>query len=258
MAPPTAEAIKMNIQAEDNAVWDQAEARPAGLDLFEDDVAHAIADAWADVEGGLLIASVPVTGGSSAPGGPLVAGTATLSPGMLAHTASFSSINTKFSSSFPDGATEELLALVQAIAQGIGQQFDVWVPGYSANLMGIGGSCAWVAPTPATPSGTPGPWTGGEIQPFALAGGSSTGDQGMTASSLDAAIGSAADPQKLKRHQNTLMPALQALITAMAAGFATTWTQWKSLATISGGAGTGTSSPPNGTTVGTVASPHIG
>ena len=257
MATPTMAEIKMNIQLEDSAVWDQASQRPDGLDVFENDLSTAIADAWSDVESGLLIPSVSVTGGSSAPGGPLISGVAMLTPGLLTHTASFSAISTKFSSSFPDGATEELLALVEAVSKALGQQFDLWVPGYSANLMAIGGSCAWIAPTLATPAGTPGPWTGGEIQSFPLAGGSSVGDQGMTASSIDSAIGAASDPAKLKRNQNALMPALQALITAISKGFETTWTQWKTLTSISGGTGSGLSSPPNGATVGAVVSPQI-
>ena len=256
MAVPTGEEIKMNIQAEDSAVWSQAEARPPGLDVFEDDLATAISDAWSDVEGGLLIPTVPVTGGSSAPGGPLVAGTATLSPGMLVHTASFSLISTKFLSSFPNGATEELLALVDAISDALGQQFDLWVPGYTANLLAIEGSCAWIAPTPTSPA-APGPWTGGEIQSFPLAGGNSSGDQGMTAISLDTAIGNATDPAKLKRNDNALMPALQALVTAIATGFEITWTQWKTNTHISGGSGAGTSSPPTGVTIGAVSSPSI-
>ena len=77
MAKPSGAEIKTNIQAEDGAVWDQADARPDGLDLFEDDLANAIAGAWADVEDGLAIASVAVSGGSSAPGGPLAS---TLAP----------------------------------------------------------------------------------------------------------------------------------------------------------------------------------
>jgi len=257
MAKPTANEIKSNIQAEDSSVWNQAQQRPDGLDVFESDLAEAIAAAWSDVESAFVIASVPVTGGSSPPGGPLAGGTATLSPGMLANTALFTGIAGKFSSSFPDGATEGLLALVDAVATGIGQKFPLWVSGYSATLVATGGSCAWVAPTPAVPSGTPGPWAGGSIQDFALAGGTSTGDQGMSAASLEAAIGSSADPAKLKQNQNVLQPALSALIKAIAKGFETTWSQWKTKTKISGGTGTGLASPPSGTVVGAVTTPLI-
>ena len=230
------------------------------LDRFETDLAKAIAAAWSDVESGLAIATVPVTGGASPPGGPLTGGTASLAPGMLASTVSFTVIAAKFSSSFPDGATPGVLALVDAIAQGIGQKFPLWVSGYSATLIAGGGSCAWVAPTPpANPTGTTGPWTGGAIQDFALAGGISTGDQMMTAASLEAAIGNVADPSTLKQNQNTLQPALAALIQAVAKGFETTWNQWKSNTKISGGNGSGTASPPSGSIIaGTVASPQIG
>lgn len=259
MAKPTANAIKTNIQAQDAAVWDQADERPAGLDLFETDLANAIAAAWADVENGFVIASVPVTGGSSPPGGPLAGGTATLAPGTLTNTKSFTAIAGKFSTSFPDGATEGLLALVDAVAQGIGQKFALWTPGYSATLIAIGGTCAWVPPAPpANPTGTPGPWSGGSIQAFPLAGGSSSGDSGMTASSLETAIGNAADPAKLKQNQNALQPALIALIKAIATGFAATWTQWKTNTRISGGNGSGTAIPPSGAiSVGAVASPSV-
>lgn len=261
MAKPTGDEIMGNIQARDSAVWRQASARPEGLALFESDLAAAIADAWAEVEDGLLIATVPVSGGSSAPGGPLSGGKATLSAGMLASSASFSAIADKFSSSFPDGAMPDLLALVDAVAQGIGQKFPLWVAGYSASLTAVGGSAAWVPPAPpANPSGTPGPWTGGSIEAFALAGGSSSGDQGMTAASLETAIGALADPTKLKRNEEqTLQPALAAFIQAIAQGFATTWQQWQAMTRISGGSGAGTAAPPSGSiTVGAVSSPQIG
>ncbi len=259
MAKPTANAIKTNIQAQDAAVFDQADERPAGLDLFETDLANAIAAAWADVEDGFVIASVPVVGGSSPPGGPLSGGTATLAPGKLTNAKSFTAIAGKFSTSFPDGATEGLLALVDAVAQGIGQKFALWTPGYSASLTAVGGTCAWIAPTPANPAGSPGAWSGGSIQAFALAGGSSSGDSGMTAGSLETAIGNAADPAKLKQNQNALQPALSALIKAITTGFATTWTQWKTDTKISGGSGSGTAVPPNGAiSVGAVTSPTVG
>src|SRR5262245_43910187 len=116
MAKPTANEIKTNIQAQDLAVWNQANERPAGLDLFESDLAKAIAAAWADVEDGFVIAPVPVAGGASPPGGPLAGGKATLSPGMLTNTKSFTAVAGKFSTSFPDGATEGVLALVDAVA----------------------------------------------------------------------------------------------------------------------------------------------
>ncbi len=258
MTKPTAEEIKNNIQAEDSEVWSEADQRPEALDIFESDLSEAIAATWSDVEDAFVIASVPVTGGSSAPGGPLMEGVATLSPGMLVNSASFTAIANQFSTSFPDGATPGLLALVDAVSQGIGQKFPLWAAGYSATLTAVGGSCAWVAPTPATPAGTPGPWSGGSIQSFALAGGSSTGDQGMTAGSLETAIDNAADPSELKQNQNTLQPALSALIQAVAKGFETTWNQWKSDTNISGGSGSGTASPPSGTiTVGAVTSPEI-
>jgi hypothetical protein len=261
VAKPTGSEIMSNIQAEDSAVWDQASQRPNGLHLFESDLAAAITDAWSDVEDGLLIATVPVSGGSSAPGGPLAGGTATLAAGMLASNASFSAVASKFSSSFPDGATPELLALVSAVAQGIGEKFPLWVAGYSATLIAVGGSAAWVPPAPpANPSGAPGPWTGGSIQAFPIAGGSSTGDQGMTALSLEAAIGDAADPAKLKQNENhTLQPALSALVKAIAKGFETTWSQWKAKTRISAGSGSGTAVPPTGSiAVGAVTSPQIG
>jgi hypothetical protein len=167
MAKPSVSQIKANIQAQDAAIWNQADARPAGLDKFESDLAAAIAAAWNDVESGLVIASIPVSGGSSAPGGPLAQGRAALSPGLLASSASFTAISSKFASTFPDAATEGLLALVDAIAQGIGQKFALWAPGYSASLVAVGGTCAWVAPAPpGNPTGTPGPWSGGSVQPL--------------------------------------------------------------------------------------------
>ncbi|HYV03424.1 MAG TPA: hypothetical protein VFB82_02500, partial [Blastocatellia bacterium] len=168
MAKPSASAIKANIQSQDSAVWNQADARPAGLDKFESDLAAAIAAAWNDVEGGLAIPSVPVTGGSSPPNGPLAAGAGALTPGKLTSSASFTLIKSKFASTFPDGATEGVLALVDAIAQGIGQKFALWAPGYTANLIASGGTCAWIAPVPANPAGTPGAWSGGAIQAFSL------------------------------------------------------------------------------------------
>jgi hypothetical protein len=254
MAKPTASSIKNNIQAQDTAVWNQATQRPDGLDLFEGDLATAIAGSWSDVESGLAIASVPVTGGTAPPGGPLSLGVAALAPGMLTGSASFSTISSEFSSSFPDGATEGVLALVDAIAQSVGQAFTVWVTGYQATLVAVGGSAAWVAaPTP-----TPGAWTGGEIQAAPISTGTSAGDAGMTAASLETAIGNAADPSKLKLNQGSLQPALAALISAVAGGFETTWNQWKAQTTISGGDGTGTASPPGGSVVGAVSSPSIG
>ena len=261
MAKPSASQIKANIQSQDAAVWNQADARPVGLDKFEGDLAAAIAAAWSDVEGGLAVSSVSVTGGSSSPaGGALVGGAAALTPGKLTSSISFTVIASKFSSTFPDGATEGLLALVDAIAQGIGQKFSLWAPGYTANLIAVGGTCAWIAPAPpANPTGTAGEWKGGAIQPFSLAGGSSSGDSGLTAGSLETAIASAANPARLKQNNNALQPALAALIGAVAKGFAATWTQWKSNTKISGGNGSGTAAPPVGAiTTGAVTSPQIG
>jgi|SRR5271157_1854365 len=253
MAKPTAGTIKSNIQAQDAAVFNQAQQRPSGLDVFEGDLAQAIAGAWSDVESGLAIATIPVTGGASPVGGPLSGGVATLLPGGMAASASFSSISAKFSSSFPDGATDGVKALVSAIAQALGQAFTVWVSGYQASLVAADGSAAWVGP----PTPAPGPWTGGSIQAAPIASGSSAGDSGMTAASLEAGIGNAADPSKLKQNNNTLQPALSALISAVAKGFETTWSQWKTQTKISGGTGTGIASPPAGTVVGAVASPTI-
>jgi hypothetical protein len=260
MAKPTADEIKNNIQAQDEGVWNQTDERPAGLDLFEADLAKAIAATWAEVEDGFVIAAVPVTGGSSSPGGPLSGGMATLSPGMLTNAMSFTAVTSKFSASAPHGATEGIMALVDAVARGIGQKFVLWVQEYSANLTAVGGTCAWGAPDPPVDTtGAPGPWSGGSIQAFPLAGGSSSEDFGMTASSLETAIGEAADSEKLKQHQNRLQPALSALIKAIAAGFETTWKQWKTATMISGGNGSGTATPSSGAiSGGTVASPKIG
>jgi hypothetical protein len=62
----------------------------------------------------------------------------------------------------------------------------------------------------------------------------------------------------LKQNANALQPALAALIRAVAAGFATTWNQWKANTRISGGTGAGTAAPPNGAvTTGAVTSPQI-
>ena len=260
MAKPSASEIKSNIQAQDAAVWDQASARPEGLDKFEADLANAIAAAWSDVESGLAIPSVNVIGGTSSPSGPLAGGAAALTPGGLTSSASFTAIASKFKSTFPHPVTEGVLALVDAIAQGIGQKFALWAPGYSANLVAEGGTCAWILPAPpVNPTGTPGLWSGGAITAFPLSGGSSTGDAGLKASSLEAAIGAAADPGKLKQNNNALQPALASLIKAVAAGFDTTWTQWKSKTKISGGTGSGTAGPPVGAiTSGAVTSPKIG
>ena len=180
MAKPTAGDIKNNIQAVDSAVWNEADERPAGLDVFESDLAEAIAVTWSTVEDAFVIATVPVTGGTSASAGPLQGGVAALSPGTLMNSASFIDIANNFSSSFPDGASEGLLALVDAISQGIGLKFPLWVAGYSATLTASGGACAWVAG--ATPA--PGPWTGGSIEDFPIENGASAGDPGLAASSL--------------------------------------------------------------------------
>lgn len=258
MAKPTADVIKTNIQDQDSAIWNQAAQRPDGLDLFEGDIAIAIAEAWSDVEAGLVIASVPVTGGSSLSGGALSGGVANLSPGILTSTASFTAIVDKFSSSFPGGAPAGLLALVNALSQGIGLKFPLWVAGYSATLTAIGGTCGWVSPTPANPAGSSGPWADGSIQKFSLSAGTSTGDPGMTANSLEAAIDNAADPSILKQNQNTLQPALRALLQAITKGFEITWNQWKSDTYIAGGSGAGTAAPPSGKiTTGAVTSPTI-
>jgi hypothetical protein len=260
MAKPTADEIKTNIQAQDGEVWNQTDERPVGLDMFEADLAKAIAATWAEVEDGFVIASVPVTGGSSSPGGPLAGGMAPLSAGMLTNTKSFTAVISKFSPSPPHEATEGIMALVDAVAQGIGQGFTLWAQGYSANLTAVGGTCAWVAPDPpVNPTGASGPWSGGSIQAFPLASGSSSEDFGMTASSLETAIRNAADPEKLKQNQNRLQPALSALINAIAAGFETTWNQWKTATMISGGNGSGTATPSSGgISSGAVASPKIG
>jgi hypothetical protein len=250
---PTAAQIKSDIQAQDAGVWNQADQRPDALDKFEGDLANALAMAWSDVVDGFVIASVPVTGGTSPPGGPLSLGVATLSPGGLTSSASFSAMAGKFSSSFPDGATEGLLALVDAISQGLGQNFELWVPGYSATLVAVGGTAAWVAATPPTP----GPWAGGSIQSQPISGGASAGDSAMTGAIIETVIGAAADPSKIKQNEGALQPALAALIKAVANGFATTWTTWKSGTTISGGNGTGTAIPGGSISPGAVSSPTI-
>jgi hypothetical protein len=250
---PTAAQIKSAIQTQDSVVWSEASGRPDALDAFEGDLSEALAAAWSDVVDGFVIASVPVTGGGSPPGGPLAGGVATLSPGSLTNSASFTAAANKFSTSFPDGATEGLLALVDAVSQGIGSGFALWLPGYSATLVAVGGTCGWSPP----PTPAPGPWAGGSIQPQPLAAGASAGDAAMTAASLEAAIGLAADPSKLKQNQGALQPALSALVGAIAKGFETTWTQWKAGTTISGGTGTGTASPPAGTVIGAVSSPTV-
>jgi hypothetical protein len=177
---------------------------------------------------------------------------ATLSPGLLTNSASFTVTAGKFSTSFPDGATEGLLALVDAVSQGLGQGFALWVPGYTVSLVAGGGSAAWVGP----PAPAPGPWTGGSIVAAPISSGSSAGDAAMTAANLETGIGAAAVPAKLKQNQGVLQPALSALIKAIAKGFETTWNQWKSATNISGGNGTGTATPP-GTVIGAVASPQV-
>lgn len=258
MAPPSASVIKSNIQAADSGVWSEADARPDGLDKFEGDLAAAIATAWSDVEGAFVIASVPVSGGTSPPGGPLAGGVATLAPGMLANTGSFSAIADNFSSTFPHGATEGVLALVDAVAQAVAQNFALWVAGYSAPLVAMGGSCLWLAPAPpALPAGDHGGWTGGSIQQAPLASVASAGDAGMSGASLAALIGASA-PGALKQNQGQMQPALQALVQAVATGFETTWTQWKAQTMISGGQGTGLAVPPAGTVTGAVANPTVG
>lgn len=253
MSKPGDEEIKSNIQAEDAKVWNQADQRPDGLDLFEGDLAVAIAKTWSDIEDAFVISSVPVSGGSSDPGGPLENGDATLSAGMLTNNESFTAITDNFSTLFPDGATEGLLALVDAVAQGIGQKFDLWVEGYSATLTASGGTCAWVS----GPSPSPGPWSDGEIEDFPIKDGTSTGDSEMNVEKLFEAIANAA-PAKLKQNQNKLQDALRDFIRAIANGFKTTWDAWTENTKISGGSGTGTASPPNGSVVGTVTSPQIG
>jgi hypothetical protein len=250
---PSPAQIKSDIQAEDTGVWNEADQRPDALDKFEGDLADALAAAWADVVDGFVIASVPVSGGTAPAGGPLAGGVATLTPGGLTSSASFSATADKFSSSFPDGATEGLLALVDAISQGLGQNFDLWVPGYSATLVAVGGKAAWVSATPPTP----GPWAGGSIQSQPISGGASAGDSAMTGAILETVIGAAADPAKLKQNEGTLQPALGALIKAVANGFATTWTTWKSGTTISGGNGAGTALPGGSISPGAVSSPTI-
>ncbi|MGH9928213.1 MAG: hypothetical protein ACREA9_03185 [Pyrinomonadaceae bacterium] len=254
---PSAAQIKSDIQAQDAAVWSEADARPDALDKFEGDLANALAAAWSDVVDGFVIASVPVTGGS-APSGPITGGVGTLAPGTLTNSASFSATANKFSTSFPDGATEGLSALVDAISQALGQAFAIWVPGYSATLVATGGLCSWVAPNPpALPTGTPGGWSGGSIQAQPLSSGASAGDAGMTGSGLELGIGAMADPSKLKQNQGALQPALSALIKAVASGFATTWTQWKAGTNISGGTSSGASIPPLGVVTGAVSSPTV-
>jgi hypothetical protein len=253
MAKPTFVEIKDNIQAIDAVVWNQADQRPQTLDTFENDLAKAIAAAWSDVEDAFVISPVPVTGGASTPGGPLQNGVAILSPGMLINNVSFAATADKFSSSFPHGPTEGLLALVEAISLAIGEHFSLWVTGYSAALVASGGVCTWsIGPPPV-----PGTWSGGKIEDFALENGMSTGDPGMTADSLNEAIVNTVDPSILKKKQDKLQPALADFIEAVAKGFETTWNQWKSMTKISGGTGAGTASPPNGTVVGTVTSPQI-
>jgi len=254
---PSAGQIKSDIQAQDAAVWSEADARPDALDKFEGDLADALAAAWSDVMDGFVIASVPVTATSSPPGGPLAGGVGTLSPGTLTNSASFTATANKFSTSFPDGATEGLLALVDAISQGLGQAFALWVPGYSATLVGSGGTSSWVAPVPPGNPGAPGTWTGGSIQSQPLSSGVSAGDAAMTGTSLEMGIGAMADPAKLKQNQGALQPALSSLIKAVANGFATTWTQWKSGTNISGGTSSGVASLPSGAVAGAVSSPTV-
>lgn len=250
---PSAGQIKSDIQAQDAAVWNEADARPDALDKFEGDLAAALAAAWSDVVDGFVIASVPVTGGAAPPGGPLAGGVATLSPGGLTNSASFSATADKFSTSFPEGATEGVVALVDAIAQGLGQSFGLWVPGYSATLVAVGGTAAWVSATPPTA----GPWGGGSIQSQPISGGASAGDSAMTGTTLETVIGAAADASKLKQNDGALQPALAALIKAVANGFATTWTTWKSATTISGGTGSGTALPGGVISPGAVSMPTI-
>lgn len=250
---PTAAQIKSDIQAQDSAVWNEADQRPEALDKFEADLADALASAWSDVVDGFVIASVVVTGGAAPAGGPLTGGVGTLAPGGMTNSASFSAAADKFSSSFPDGATEGLLALVDAISQGLGQNFDLWVPGYSATLVAVGGTAAWVSAAPPTP----GPWGGGSIQAQPLSAGTSAGDAGMTGAILDTVMGAAADASKLKQNEGALQPALAALIKAVANGFATTWSTWKSGTTISGGNGSGTAQPGGVISPGAVSSPTV-
>jgi hypothetical protein len=258
MAPPSASVIKTNIQAADSAVWNEASGRPEALDTFEGDLAAAIAATWSDVEGAFVIASVPVTGGASPPGGPLAGGVATLAPGMLANTGSFNAIADNFSSSFPDGATEGVLAVVDAVAQAIGINFTVWVAGYTAPLVAMGGSCTWLAPAPpALPAGAPGGWTGGSIQPAPLASGASAGDAGMTGASL-ASLMDAMAAGSVKQNAGQVQPALKALVQAVADGFETTWNQWKASTMISGGNSSGLAAPPTGIVTGAVANPTVG
>jgi hypothetical protein len=177
---------------------------------------------------------------------------------MLANTGSFNAIADKFSTSFPDGATEGVLAVVDAVAQAIGQNFALWVAGYTAPLVAMGGSCTWLAPAPpALPAGAPGGWSGGSIQPAPLASGASAGDAGMTGASIAALIDASA-AGSVKQNQGQLQPALKALVQAVATGFETTWNQWKTSTMISGGQGSGLAVPPAGIVTGAVTNPTVG
>lgn len=253
MSKPTKDEIKNNIQAQDAKVWSRAQNRPPDLDIFESDLAKAIAEVWADVVDAFVISSVPVVGGTSAPNGPLQNGVAALSPGTLTNNVSFTVIREKFSTSFSGSATEGLKALIEAISLGIGESFAQWLMGYSITLVASGGTCAWVSGT--TPA--PGPWTRGIIEPSPLSDGTSTGDSAITAANLLVSIDNEVDPATLKQNQNQLQPALRDFIDAVVKGFETTWNQWKLRTKISGGTGTGTASPPNGAVVGTVSKPIV-
>jgi hypothetical protein len=62
----------------------------------------------------------------------------------------------------------------------------------------------------------------------------------------------------VKQNQGQLQPGLKALVDAVAAGFETTWNQWKGATMISGGNGAGLSTPPAGIVTGAVSTPTVG
>lgn len=239
MAKPSIEEIKKNIQDNDIDVWHHSVRRPDALEIFEADLSRAIALTWSDIEDAFVINPVPVNGGTSTSGGPLQDGVAELSEGMLTNDLSFKAIKDIFSTSFNSKITEGLLALVEAISLGIGQNFSKWMDGYSITLVASGGKCEW------TPWSS-GKWTGGTVEASSLSNGSSSGDEAMTAIALLKTIDNKANPSMLKQNQNQLQPALRFLIDAIAKGFEATWLIWKSQTNISDGVGSGTATPPNG------------
>lgn len=207
------------------------------------ELGSAIATTWGKITKSIIVAPMIVSAGAAPPGGPVVGAIVTLTPGMLNSIVPWFDLNATFQCSFTGLGLANTKSLVATYAAVLSSTFPLWVSGFTATLVGLGGVAAWIPPAPpVVPAPLPGPWGGGLIVPLPLAAGTSPGEVGFAVPVLTAKT-IAQLPPSMKQLAGAPTPELLNEIKAFWLAFLDMWTIWKATTMITGGVGSGVALP---------------